>query len=433
MKEEEADENSAVSEKEVDAPEQDDDADVKEEETEEQEEQSAMTKKEDVGLSSSQSTRASQPSSQSSALESWCSVKEDEPDENSTVAEKEVDAPEQNHDADVKEEETEEQEEQSAMTKKEDVGLSSSQSTRASQPSSQSSALESWCSVKEDEPDENSTVAEKEVDAPEKDDDADVKEEETDEQDEQSAMTKKEDVGLKSSQSTGGSQPSSQSFALELRAGDKEEASVKKEVAGDRQGAAVHERINKKDLRAATIIEFIRSGYFGKMAGRMEQKIGINNEVWERDLERAALARFLQHYHKTGDEKSYCRFEHHYQQSAHGILTRATLNIEVVRDRRFYGYAHGMSDSSKDHAERAACRAFKLDTEVNQIRRLLPPTVQDIRKYFTLTRSQREELQDLGHNPTTVQWDIVTGIYNGFRDLGCRTSFWDGSGVTSPP
>lgn len=68
----------------------------------------------------------------------------------------------------------------------EDADVNRSQSTGASQPASQSSSLEAWCSfglssdVKEEEADENSEQGE----------DADVKEEETDKQ---SALIKREE------------------------------------------------------------------------------------------------------------------------------------------------------------------------------------------------------------------------------------------------
>ena len=49
-----------------------------------------------------------------------------------------------------------------------------------------------------------------------------------------------------------------------------------------------------------------------------------------------------------------------------------------------------------------------------------------IRKFFTLGGTVKGELKELGLDPGVVQQDIMKTIYKGFRDVGCRTSLWDG-------
>ena len=104
----------------------------------------------------------------------------------------------------------------------------------------------------------------------------------------------------------------------------------------------------------------------------------------------------------------------------------ATLVARGFHDRRFEGFGQGASEIlAKRSAELAACQTFKLDHDVNEVRPWLPPSLQQIRKFFSLSKAQKEELTALGADPKTVQSDIVNSIYNGFRDLGCRTELWD--------
>ena len=99
----------------------------------------------------------------------------------------------------------------------------------------------------------------------------------------------------------------------------------------------------------------------------------------------------------------------------------ATLVTSGFYGRRFEGF----SRADVRAAVQAACRAFKLDVQVNEVRPRLPPSMKEIKNFWTLDKTQRDDLRALGFDPTTVQADIAKSIFNGFRNLGCRTSFWD--------
>ncbi|CAE7229034.1 unnamed protein product [Symbiodinium natans] len=180
------------------------------------------------------------------------------------------------------------------------------------------------------------------------------------------------------------------------------------------------QQMSKKDLTAADIIQRIKTGDFESLAERME--IGIRDSDWERMYARTAVVDFLRRYNNN-----YCEqlFYFELQRAGHGC--HATLVTRGFYNRRFEsGFSTCASPlAAKRAAEQAACQAFKLDLEVNEVRRRLPPSMKDIRNFFALGRVQKEELRALGFDSASVQLDIMKSIYNGLRKLGCLTSLWD--------
>ena len=238
------------------------------------------------------------------------------------------------------------------------------------------------------------------------------------------------------------------------------------------------QQMSKKDLTAADIIQRIKTGDFESLAERME--IGIRDSDWERMYARRALETEVDLSHTTTRNpqpatqsgtydrnirvpstpstvgrdpnnrlsppsqpktcartavvdflrrynNNYCEqlFYFELQRAGHGC--HATLVTRGFYNRRFEsGFSTCASPlAAKRAAEQAACQAFKLDLEVNEVRRRLPPSMKDIRNFFALGRVQKEELRALGFDSASVQLDIMKSIYNGLRKLGCLTSLWD--------
>ena len=161
--------------------------------------------------------------------------------------------------------------------------------------------------------------------------------------------------------------------------------------------------IKKKDLTAADIIERLKTGHFEA------DRIGIKHEKWH-TME-------PQRYNSSNEPL------HHFEQiyEKHSNLYTAVLVTRGFRDRRFESF----SGKSIQDAQKRACIMFKHDDEIQKVRRKLAPSIGQIRDFFTLDKSQRDQLRALGYESAMVQSDICTSIHRGFRLLGCRHAFWD--------
>ncbi|CAE7359780.1 unnamed protein product [Symbiodinium natans] len=184
------------------------------------------------------------------------------------------------------------------------------------------------------------------------------------------------------------------------------------------QGQVQH--LTKIETNGADIVEWLKTGVFERLAERLDGKIGIKDAEWANMGPKEAVRVFLIRYNFDSKECLY-----HFELERSGRGWSATLVTTGFRGRSFTGWAAGYGGTCKREAENDACRAFKADKEVNEARRRLPPTMSTIRQYFTISRAQRDQLRALGMEPGTVQKDVSTCIYNGFRRLGCRTAFWE--------
>ena len=88
--------------------------------------------------------------------------------------------------------------------------------------------------------------------------------------------------------------------------------------------------------------------------------------------------------------------------------------------------------AEKRQSETDACAAFKRDAKVDEARKWLMPPLQKVRQHCMLSKAQKEDLSARGFDPEVVQNDIYMLVYSGFRDLGCRTAFWDNN-TSEPP
>ena len=129
---------------------------------------------------------------------------------------------------------------------------------------------------------------------------------------------------------------------------------------------------------------------------------------------RQAVGRFLAQYN-TSEERL-----HHFEHKLDGFGCAATLVLSGFHGRRFEGSSKGVSKGfskavsvsilDKRAAEQAACEAFKRDAQVKEVRRRLPPTMQQIRNFFTLSGERRQQLRAQAFEPGTVQTDIMKSI-----------------------
>ena len=126
---------------------------------------------------------------------------------------------------------------------------------------------------------------------------------------------------------------------------------------------------------------------------------------------------FLKRYTRESNELVY-----EYQTTPDERLC-ATLVVEDFFDPRFTGQYR----ADKHDTETTAAQAFKQDRQVNEVRRWLAPPMWLIRKGTSLTRTQKDELDEKGFKSGTVHKDMQRCIFNGFRALGCRHSLWDGN------
>ncbi|CAE7750589.1 unnamed protein product [Symbiodinium sp. CCMP2592] len=194
----------------------------------------------------------------------------------------------------------------------------------------------------------------------------------------------------------------------------------------DNEQPAEFARVRRGDLTAADIIRGIKTGEFAALANDMRDKIGIPNQAWDAMHPRQAVEKFLERYNgPEADRHKLYYFQHKWDR--HRFL--CTMVVQGFHGREIKVISKSLSVLDKPAAETAACLTFKLDKEVNAVRLKLPAAMKFIRQFFCLGGKQKAELTTLGFQPKVVQSDITTAIYNGFRPLGCQTSFWDADDV----
>jgi len=184
--------------------------------------------------------------------------------------------------------------------------------------------------------------------------------------------------------------------------------------------AATHglKGVRKKDETADSLIARIRSGELETIAHGMRRDIGIDTIEWRRMRPKYALVIFLGRYTCQGEP----RFWYEYTGGVNEWYV-ATLVTPAFFGRRFSGFWK----QGKREAEENACKTFKHDGQVNEVREKLPPSMLKIKRWASLSRLQKDQLKEKGYNPADVHGDMCKSIYSGFKKLGCRTALWDGN------
>lgn len=108
-----------------------------------------------------------------------------------------------------------------------------------------------------------------------------------------------------------------------------------------------------------------------------------------------------------------------YEDRNPGII--ATLVMPSYFNRRFTG----KTTRTKSEAENSACRVFLEDADVLDAAAKLPPPMESIRKFTSLSAEQKKILREKGLDPLDIHRQLQQCVYMGFRELGCRNDRWD--------
>lgn len=176
-------------------------------------------------------------------------------------------------------------------------------------------------------------------------------------------------------------------------------------------------------LESVIEIEGIKTGRLAALAQTMQDDIGFKDSAWEKMPPRNALQAFLGRYTHAKNPEYF--FEY--------ITTGNDKYLATVVTPAFFGRHYGgYVPVEKRLAETDACSVFKHDIDVDRARKWLLPPLQKIRQHCMLSKAQKEDLSARGLDAEVVQNDVYMLVYSGFRELGCRTAFWDGN-VSEPP
>ena len=171
------------------------------------------------------------------------------------------------------------------------------------------------------------------------------------------------------------------------------------------------------------VIDGIKTGRLAALAQTMQDDIGFQDSAWEKMPPRNALQAFLGRYTHAKNP------EYFFEYITNGNDKYLARVVTPAFFGRHYG---GYVPVEKRLAETDACSVFKHDIDVDRARKWLLPPLQKIRQHCMLSKVQKEDLSARGWDAEVVQNDVYMLVYSGFRELGCRTAFWDGN-VSEPP
>ena len=170
---------------------------------------------------------------------------------------------------------------------------------------------------------------------------------------------------------------------------------------------------------AGGILKLIRSGQLPSYAAKLQDHIGDPEEKWPGLDSKTALSFFMGRYTNLPTATGQCQWQYECIESNGWYMS--TLVIPAFFGRRF----NSSWTRTMQWAEEDARQVFKADLQVLEILRKLPPPMQKIRDRASLDKDQKKVIREMGYNTTTVQSQIWTSVYSGFKQLGCRTAAWD--------
>ena len=174
-----------------------------------------------------------------------------------------------------------------------------------------------------------------------------------------------------------------------------------------------YEKIEMRHFEDAdALLELLRSGRLSQVAQSMRCKIGIDLTAYQDP--KTAVRDFLERYSNRQVKVTY-----QHKRNAAGIVAK------LVTPQFFERAFEGSMAADEKGAEVSACKAFLKDPQVQQVSKLVPPSISLIRKRLQFNKYQKNSITEHGLCPRELQTEMVQEVYMTFRDMGCRTALWD--------
>ena len=162
-------------------------------------------------------------------------------------------------------------------------------------------------------------------------------------------------------------------------------------VPADVHDDQAYEKIEMRHFEDAdALLELLRSGRLSQLAQSMECKIGIDLTAYHDP--KTAVRDFLERY-SNGQVK--VTYQH--KRSAAGIVAK------LVTPQFFERVFEGSVAADEKGAEVSACKAFLKDPQVQQVSKLVPPSISLIRKRLQFNKYQKNSIREHGLCPRELQ------------------------------